>query len=291
LFAAEKSVTTGLQQQEIGMEYVEANGASIPAIGFGTMTIKEQQCVDMVRAALAAGYRHLDTAAMYGNEHEVGEGLRASGMQRDDVFVTTKVWFNRLAADDLERAAEESLHKLNLSAVDLLLIHWPNPAIPLADSIAALNRVKRGGLARHIGVANFTIAMIEEAVRLSAEPLVTNQIEVHPFIDQGKVIAAARRHGLAITAYCPLARGKVPADETLTRIGRQHGKSASQVALRWLVQQGIIPIPRTATPARLGENLAIFDFKLSDAEMAEIAGLKRPDGRLVSPPHAPKWDS
>jgi diketogulonate reductase-like aldo/keto reductase len=273
------------------MQFVEANGARIPAIGFGTMTIKEQQCIDMVVGALSVGYRHLDTAAMYGNEREVGEGLRASGLKREDVFLTTKVWFNRLAAGDLERAAEESLRKLGLSAVDLLLIHWPNPTIPLADSIGALNKVKRAGLTRHIGVANFTIAMIEEAVRLSSEPLVTNQIEVHPFLDQGKVIDTARRHGLSITAYCPLARGKAPSDETLIRIGKVHGKTASQIALRWLVQQSIIPIPRTSNPSRLAENLAVFDFKLGDAEMAEIGHLKRPDGRVVSPPHAPKWDN
>ena len=272
------------------MHFVEANGARIPAIGFGTMTIKDQQCIDMVSAALRAGYRHLDTAAMYGNEHEVGEGLRASGIKRDDVFVTTKVWFNRLAAGDFERAAEESLQRLGLAVVDLLLIHWPNPQIPLANTIGALNNVKRAGLTKHIGVANFTIAMIGEATRLSAEPLVTNQIEVHPYIDQGRVITASRQHGLSVTAYCPLARGKVPADETLISIGTAHGKTASQVALRWLVQQAIIPIPRTSNPGRITENLAIFDFKLSDGEMAEIGKLKRPDGRVVSPPHAPKWD-
>ena len=273
------------------MQFVAANGARIPAIGFGTMTLTGQRCSEMVMGALSAGYRHLDTAANYGNEREVGEGLRASGVKRDDVFLTTKVWFNRLAAGDLERAAEESLQKLGLSVVDLLLIHWPNPAIPLGETVAALNKVKRAGLTRHIGVANFTIAMIEEAVRLSSEPLVTNQIEVHPFLDQGKVVDTAQRHGLSITAYCPLARGKVPSDETLMRIGKTHGKTASQVALRWLVQQSVVPIPRTSNPSRLAENLAVFDFKLGDAEMAEIGRLRRPDGRVVNPPHAPKWDN
>jgi len=142
-----------------------------------------------------------------------------------------------------------------------------------------------------VGVANFTSAMLEEAVRLSTEPLVTNQIEVHPFLDQTKVLAACRPHGLSVTAYCPLARGKVPGNAVLERIGKAHGKSSSQVALRYLVQQGIIPIPRTANPDHMAANLAVFDFALSDAEMAEIAALKRSDGRVVNPAHAPQWDA
>ncbi|HML12416.1 MAG TPA: aldo/keto reductase [Xanthobacteraceae bacterium] len=272
------------------MQRIEANGARIPAIGLGTMTLRENVCVDIVSAALRGGYRHLDTAQMYGNEREVGEGVRASGIAREDVFLTTKVWHNRLAAGDLERSVDESLERLKLSYVDLLLIHWPNAAIPLKDTLGALVKVKRAGLTRHIGVANFTVALIEEAVRCADEPLVTNQIEVHPFIDQGKVMAACRRHGLSVTAYCPIARGKVPGNPVLERIGKAHGKSAGQVALRSLVQQGVIPIPRTTKAERLKENLAVFDFALSDAEMGEIGALKRPDGRVVNPAHAPKWD-
>jgi diketogulonate reductase-like aldo/keto reductase len=232
----------------------------------------------------------LDTAERYGNEAEVGEGLHSSGVPREDVFVTTKVYWDKLAPGDFERSFDESLKKLKLSSVDLLLIHWPNPRVPLKDSIGALCQTKRKGLAKHIGIANFTVPMIDEAVRLATEPLVTNQIEVHPYLDQTKVLAACRRHGLSVTAYCPLARGKVPGDETLIRIGRAHGKSASQVVLRFLVQQGLIVIPRTSNRDRSAENLAIFDFKLTDADMAEIGRLKRPDGRVVNPPHAPKWD-
>ena len=272
------------------MQTIEANGARIPAIGLGTMTLKENICVDTVSAALRAGWRHLDTAQMYGNEREVGEGMRASGIPREDVFLTTKAWHNRLAAGDLERSVDESLTRLKLPYVDLLLIHWPNAAIPLKDTLAALAKVKRAGLTRHIGVANFTVALIEEAVRHAEEPLVTNQIEVHPFIDRSKIMAACRRHGISVTAYCPIARGKVPGNPVLERIGKAHGKSAGQVALRWLVQQGVIPIPRTGKVERLKENLAVFDFTLSDAEMAEIGALKRPDSRVVNPAHAPKWD-
>src|SRR5215467_3565012 len=272
------------------MQFVETHGARIPAVGLGTMTLKDAVCVDIVAAALKVGYRHLDTAERYGNEAEVGEGLHSSGVPREDVFVTTKVYWDKLAPGDFERSFDESLKKLKLSSVDLLLIHWPNPKVPLKDSIGALCQTKRKGLAKHIGIANFTVPMIDEAVRLATEPLVTNQIEVHPYLDQTKVMAACRRHGLSVTAYCPLARGKVPGDETLIGIGKAHGKSASQVVLRFLVQQGLIVIPRTSNRGRLAENLAIFDFKLTDAEMAEIGRLKRPDGRVVNPPHAPKWD-
>lgn len=273
------------------MPFVEANGVRIPTLGLGTMTLKGDVCVNAVSTALKLGYRHLDTAERYGNETEVGEGLHASGIDRKDVFVTTKVYQDKLAPADFERSFDESLKKLKLPAVDLLLIHWPNPNVPLADTMRVLCKARTDGRARHIGIANFTLPLIEEAVRLTTEPLVTNQVEVHPYLDQGNVIAACRRHGLSVTAYCPLARGKVPGDPVLGTIGKRHGKTASQVALRYLVQLGIVVIPRSSNPQRLAENLAIFDFALSDAEMAEIAALKQPGGRVVNPPHAPKWDN
>jgi len=273
------------------MDVIEGHGARIPMIGFGTMTLKEDLCVELVEAALHLGYRHLDTAQMYGNEREVGSGLRGSGVKREDVFLTTKVWFSRLGMGDFERSVDESLTKLALPYVDLLMIHWPNAQIPLAESIASLCKVKKEGLAKNIGVANFNIAMIDEAVSVASEPIAALQIEAHPYLDQTRVIAEARRHGMAVVGYCPLARGKVPGDETLQRIGRGHGKSASQVALRFLEQGHIIPIPRTSKRERLAENLASLDFKLTDAEMAEIGKLKRPDARIVSPPQAPTWDT
>ena len=273
------------------MQVMESHGARIPVIGFGTMTLKDDLCVELVEAALHLGYRHLDTAQNYGNEREVGAGMRASGLKREDIFLTTKVWFNRLAAGDLERSVNESLERLALPWVDLLLIHWPNAQIPLAESIAALGRVKQAGLAKHIGVANFNVAMIEEAQKLAGGELAVLQIEVHPYLDQAKVIAAARKAGMAVVGYCPLARGKVPGDETLQRIGRAHHKSPAQVALHYLEQQSIIPIPRTSKRERLAENLGSLEFSLTAAEMAEIDKLKRPNARIVSPPQAPKWDS
>jgi diketogulonate reductase-like aldo/keto reductase len=235
----------------------------------------------MVEAALRLGYRHIDTAEMYDNEREVGEGLDASGIKRGEVFVTTKVWPSHFAPHDLERAARDSLKRLRLREVDLLLLHWPNPQIPLADTLGALCKVKRDGLARHIGVSNFTVKLVEEAVRLASEPLMCNQIECHPFLDQSKVIAACRKHDMAVVAYSPIARGSAHNDKVLARIGGTHGKTAAQVCLRYLVQQDIVVIPRTSKEKRLAENAGVFDFTLGAAEMKEIAGLARHDGRVV----------
>lgn len=276
----------------VAAHVVEAHGARIPLIGLGTWELRGRSCVRVVEQALRRGYRHVDTAELYDNEREVGEGLRAAGIKRDEVFITTKVWPSHFAPRELERSAQASLTRLQLSYVDLLLLHWPNPQIPLRDTLGALCKVKRMGLARHIGVSNFTVALIEDAVKLAEEPLVCNQIEVHPFIDQSKVIAACRRHGMAVVAYSPVARGGASRDKVLARIGKAHGKTAAQVSLRFLVQSGIVVIPRTSRLERLSENLAIFDFELSAAEMAEIARLAHRDGRIVDYAYSgsPQWD-
>jgi 2,5-diketo-D-gluconate reductase B len=274
------------------MHAVEAKGARIPLVGLGTWDLRGRTCARLVEQALRLGYRHIDTAEMYDNEREVGEGLRASGVKRDQVLVTTKIWPSHFAPRELERSAKDSLVRLRLSEVDLLLLHWPNPHIPLSETLGALCKVKRMGLARHIGVSNFTVAMIDEAVALADEPLACNQVEVHAFLDQAKVIAACRRHGMAVVAYSPIARGGVKNDKVLSRIAKVHGKTAAQVALRFLVQQDIVVIPRTSRVERLSENLAIFDFALTDAEMAEIAGLASGGGRVVNYSYSgsPKWD-
>src|ERR1041384_2593745 len=255
------------------MEFVEAHGARIPIVGFGSMRLKEDAGRDAILSAIRTGYRHIDTAAFYGNEKEVGDAIKASGVPRNEIFLTTKVRDNNLKADDFARSLDNSLKLLSVPQVDLLLIHWPNPAVPAAESIGALNKAKRDGLARHIGVCNYTVALLDEAWRVTKEPLVTNQIEVHPFLDQTKVIAASRRHGMSITAYCPIARGRVPGDPVLVRIGAAHGKTASQVSLRWLTQQGTIVIPGSSRPERQQENFAVLDFSIHPAEMTEIAGL------------------
>jgi 2,5-diketo-D-gluconate reductase B len=271
---------------------VEANGAKIPLLGLGTWELRGRVCARVVEQALRLGYTHIDTAEMYGNEREVGEGLRASGVKRDAVFVTTKIWPDHFAPRELERAARECLARLRLSEVDLLLLHWPNPRIPLAETLGALCKVKRDGLARHIGISNFTVALIEEALKISTEPLVCDQVECHPLLDQSRLIAACRRHGLAVVAYSPLVRGDARNNDVLARIGAAHDKTAAQVCLRFLVEQDIVVIPRTSKIERLSENAAIFDFKLSEQEMTDIARLGSRDGRIVDWSYSGrmKWD-
>jgi diketogulonate reductase-like aldo/keto reductase len=261
---------------------VESNGVRIPLLGLGTWDLRGRECARTVEAALGLGYRHIDTAAMYRNESEVGEGLRASGVPRDDVFITTKVWSSNLRARDFERSASDSLKDLKLDSVDLLLIHWPNSSVPLKETIGALCKMKRDGLTRHIGVSNFSPALIAEAVKLSTEPLVNNQIELHPYYDQSKTIAASRKAGLSVTAYSPIARGRVKGDAVLSRVAKAHGRTAAQISLRSLVQQDIIVIPKTSREERLKENAAIFDFTLTSAEMQDIAALASTRGNIVS---------
>jgi 2,5-diketo-D-gluconate reductase B len=271
---------------------VEAHGANIPLLGLGTWEVRGRACARVVEQALRLGYRHVDTAEMYDNEREVGEGLHASGVKRSDIFVTTKIWPSHFAPRALERAARDCLVRLRLSEVDLLLLHWPNPQIPLEETLGALCKVKRDGLARHIGVSNFTVALIEEALPIATEPLVCDQVECHPFLDQSKVIAACREHGMAVVAYSPIARGSAGKDKMLARIGSAHKKTAAQVCLRFLVQQNIAVIPRTSKLERLSENAAIFDFALSEEEMAEISALAHGDGRIVDWAYSgrSKWD-
>ena len=226
------------------MLYVEANGAKIPAIGLGTWELRGRTCARLVEQALRLGYRHIDTAQVYENERDVGEGLRAAHVRRDDLFVTTKVWTTHFAPNDLERSTKESLTKLRLSEVDLLLLHWPNPHVPLAETLGALAHAKKLGMARHIGVSNFTVALIDEAVMACSEPLVCDQVEYHPYLDQTRVREACARHGMAVVAYSPVAKGRIKNDETLVGIGRAHRKTPAQICLRWLVQQNVAAIPR-----------------------------------------------
>jgi diketogulonate reductase-like aldo/keto reductase len=275
---------------EAVMQFIEAAGAKIPAIGLGTWELRGRSCARLVEQALKLGYRHIDTAQIYENEREVGEGIRASGVRRDEVFVTTKVWTTHFAPNDLERSTKDSLSKLRLTEVDLLLLHWPNPHVPLAETLGALAHVKTLGMARHIGVSNFTVALLDEAVADCAEPLVCDQVEYHPYLDQIKVLGACARHGMAMVAYSPIAKGRIKSDRTLTRIGARYRKTAAQVCLRWLVQQNVAAIPRTSRVERLSENIEIFDFTLSDDEMQQIFVMGSTKGRLTDFGFAPDWD-
>lgn len=272
------------------MQFVEANGARIPAIGLGTWELRGRACARIVEQAIKLGYRHIDTAQMYENERAVGDALRASGINRDDIFVTTKIWTTHFAPNDLERSVKESLKQLRVSQIDLVLLHWPNPRIPLTETLSALANVKKSGMARHIGVSNFTVALIDEAMAVCPAPLVCDQVEYHPYLNQAKVLDACARHGMALTAYSPVAKGRVKNDEALARIGATHGKTAAQVCLRWLIQQNVAAIPRTSRIERLSENIEIFDFILSDDEMRQIFAMGTAQGRLTDFGFAPKWD-
>ena len=269
-----------------------AHGAIIPAIGFGTSPMTGTLQSDTVLAALKAGYRHIDTAWKYGTEKSVGEAMRTSGVTRKDIFLTTKVSHEYLRADAFAKSVDESLASLKTDYVDLLMVHWPNPEIPLSETMSALAKAKRQGLARHIGVANFNITLLDQAIALCPEPLVCLQAEYHPYLDQTKLLDAARQRGLVYVAYCPLGRGRLFSDPVLGEMAKARGRSLAQIALRWLYQQGVASIPRSSNPQRIADNLNIFDFALSDEEMKTISALKRTNGRIANPVErvAGGWD-
>jgi diketogulonate reductase-like aldo/keto reductase len=269
------------------MQAVEPKGFKIPIVGLGTWSLRDP--ARTTEQAIRIGYRHIDTAQMYGNEAEVGHGVRASGVKRGEVMVTTKVQPTLLAPHDLERSVKESLAHLRFDVIDLLLIHWPNPRVPLSETLGAMLKMKKAGYVRAIGVSNFTVALLNEAAKITGE-IVCNQVECHPFLNQDKVIAACRAHKIAVVAYSPVARGGAVGNETLERIGKAYGKTAAQVSLRYLVQQGIVVIPRTNRLARLEENFALFDFALSDVEMREIHKLSGRRDRIVDWSWSPNWD-
>ncbi len=274
------------------MQTVSANGANIPVLGFGTFRMPGPDVLRIVPQAIKLGFRHIDTAQAYRNEAEVGEAIAASGVARNDIFLTTKVWVDNYKHDAFLASVDESLKKLRTDYVDLLLLHWPSSGVPLAEQIGALNAVKKAGKVKNIGVSNFNTALMAKSVELSEAPIATNQIEYHPYLDQTTVLDAARATGMSITAYFAMADGNVPNEPLLKDIASKHGKTAAQVVLRWLIQQkDVITLSKTATESRLPENFDIFDFDLSSDEMAAIHKLARPNGRIVSPGGlAPDWD-
>jgi diketogulonate reductase-like aldo/keto reductase len=262
---------------------LHSNGAAIPALGFGTSPMTGAFSSGEVLAALNAGYRHIDTAWKYGTERAVGEAIRACGLPRGDIFLTTKVSHEYLRADDFAKSVDDSLAALQTDYVDLLMVHWPNPEIPLSETMPALAKAKRQGKARNVGVANFNIALLDQAIKLCPERLVCLQAECHPYLDQTRLLNAVRSRGMAFIAYCPLGRGQLFSDPVLTDIAQARGKSIAQIALRWLMQQGLGAIPRSSNPQRIADNFKVFDFTLSDAEMKQISALKRANGRIANP--------
>ena len=265
----------------------------IPAVGYGTMLFPEpERAVELIATSLEFGYRHIDTARKYGSEEWVGEGIRASGLPREDIWVTTKVTEENARAHDFARSVDISLKKLGLDYVDLLLVHWPQPKVPLEETLGALAKAKREGLAKNIGVSNFTVALIDEAVAKCSEPLFTNQIEYHAYIRQDKVIDACNKYGLLVTCHVPLARGAILEDPVICNVADTHGKTAAQVALRWLVQQpNMVVVPRALKHSEIKENIDIFDFKLTANEMEKISELRNNNMRIVDPEvRRPVWD-
>jgi 2,5-diketo-D-gluconate reductase B len=256
---------------------------ALPIMGYGTSPLRGGMNAEAVVTALKTGYRHIDTGRKYGTEEDVGAGIRASGVPRQEIFLTTKVSHEHLKPDDFARSVDTSLTALKVDYIDLLLIHWPSPDIDMKVTMPALAKAKREGKARHIGVANFTTRLLDEAVAACPEPLVALQAEYHPYLDQTKLLAAVRKHKLAFIAYCPLGRGKLLNDPVLNEIAKTRGRTFAQIALRWLIQQNVAPIPFSGNPQRIADNFNVFDFELSDDEMARISALKRADGRVANP--------
>jgi len=270
------------------MKYEEVRGARIPALGFGTFRMKGDECTQAVENALKIGYRHLDTAEIYDNEKAVGEGIRSEGIDRKDLFITTKPWMEDLSPDGVRKSLDQSLRDIGVDYVDLWLIHWPNPKFAVEETLAAMMKEVAQGKVRYVGVSNFPAALFERAAK--AAPVVCNEVEYHPYLAQSKVIAAALKHDALVTAYAPLGMGKCHADVTMAAIGAKYGKSASQVTLRWFMQQSHVgAIPKASGFAHAKENFEIFDFELSSKDMATIHALARGE-RMIQPDFGPEWD-
>lgn len=273
------------------MLYIDIMNRKVPSLGYGTWQLKGAECEQGVMKALDIGYRHIDTAQIYENEAEVGSALSQSGVKRHDIFLTTKVWMTNLEEKLFMPSVEESLKKLKTDYVDLLLIHWPVTQVPFAEQMKSLRAVHEAGLARMIGVSNFTVAQMREVREELGAPVVNNQVEYHPFLSQQPVLDYVRAHDMFLTAYSPLARGKVRDDATLRALATKHGKNPGQIALRWLVQQErVAAIPKAASEENLRANFDIFNFVLDAEDMERVNMLMRGDKRLINPDWAPKWD-
>lgn len=277
------------------MKTIKIQNKDIPTLGFGTWKLYGDPCVSATELALDIGYRHIDTAQIYENEAEVGQAIqnaiKNSGIDRRDIFLTTKVWMENVSKAKFAKSVDESLKKLKTEYVDLLLIHWPVNDVPLQEQVEALAAVQKSGKAGLIGVSNYPVAMMQEVLNEYGVKIANNQVEYHPFLSQKPVINFARAHDMWVTAYSPLARGAVVGNPTLKQIGDKYGKSEGQVTLRWLTQQpDVAAIPKAASEANIRNNINIYDFTLSDEEMGAIFTLARPDGRLINPGWAPQWD-
>jgi len=272
------------------MQYKNIKGINVPEIGLGTYKLHDRECVNTVRTALEIGYRHIDTAQMYKNEREVGEALKISNVPREDLFLSTKIWHTNLDPDDVLQSTEQSLRNLETPYVDLLLIHWPNEQYDLRETIEAMLVLRDQGKAMNIGVSNFPLDLLKKANEEIRAPIFCDQVEYHPFRGQFDLLDYAIENDILISAYSPLAQGKVAQHEELINIGEKYGKSAAQIALRWLIEQeNVVAVPKASSREHLVENFEVFDFYLSDEDFEKIDEMDK-STRLVNPSFAPNWD-
>ncbi len=273
------------------MKTITTQQVSVPRLGFGTFRMPGGDAQPVVESAISLGFRHIDTAAMYENEDAVGAAIAVSAVPRGDLFITTKVWHDQLAPDALLRAFETSLARLRLDYTDLYMIHWPARDMNMEATLHALTKLRERGLTRAIGVCNFNLPMLRCAVEEIGTPIAAVQLEYHPFLSQTPVLAYLRSKNVPMTAYAPLAQGRAASDATLAAIGHNHGATAAQVAIAWLLdQEGIIVIPKASRAESQKANLAALSVELDDADRAAIAALPK-DQRFVRPPFAPDWDA
>lgn len=273
------------------MKNIRIQNTDIPTLGFGTWKLRGDECVRATELAIDVGYRHIDTAQIYENEEAVGQAIKNSRIDRHDIFLTTKVWMENVPKAKLAKSVDVSLKKLQTEYVDLLLLHWPVTEEPLQEQVESLAAVQKTGKVKLIGVSNYPVAMMREIIEDYGIKIANNQVEYHPFLSQEPVIDFVRTHNMWVTAYSPLARGAVAGNPVLKQIGDKYGKSEGQITLRWLTQQpDVAAIPKAASEDNIRNNINIYDFTLSDEEMNAIFALARPDGRLINPAWAPKWD-
>jgi 2,5-diketo-D-gluconate reductase B len=272
------------------LENLQTQGISLPRLGLGTFRMQGDVCRTAVESALALGYRHIDTAEMYGNEDAIGVAIASSGVARRDLHITTKVWNENLAPDAIRRAFDASLKKLRLDQVDLYLVHWPARNMNLPAMFETLMKLKEQGRARAIGIANFNIALLKTVLEEIKAPIACNQVEYHVFLDQTPLRKYLAAKSIPLVAYCPLAQGRAATDETLMAIGRKHGATAAQVALKWLLDQDdVAAIPKASRAESQKANLGALHIGLDDEDRAAIAALPK-NKRCVNPGFAPAWD-
>jgi len=258
------------------MEHKTIQNIVIPALGLGTWQMHGPECQNAVEAALELGYRHIDTAQMYRNEQDIGQAIRQANVPRDEIFLTTKLLSSNLRHDDVLSSFSASRERLQMEYVDLLLIHSPNPSVPISETIDAMNQLQNAGKVKYIGVSNFSVKQMQEAIEVSETPIFTNQVEYNPYNNQQKILEFCQKQDVALTAYTPLARNRIAKDKTVQNLGSKYGKTPAQITLRWLIQQDhVITIPKSSHQEHLKENLDIFDFELTDDEMRSMSKLKQ----------------